>query len=537
MKPLAAVYIFTIISMFAEMAWILTKGKRTRQTFSCILCQVLLNIWSLSQLIMLEAVNERQLFISYCIGNAGICFIGAAWLVFAHYTAKRKIPKWLLTFLVCFSAVMLTMAVTNGSHKLFYSSFSMQSVTHGPLFYANIIYTYSCMVYGTMLLWRSLNKDSTRSKQVILLILSALIPLVSNMLYLFGAISTIYDVTPLAFSVSSVLVLLATDRYGFLNVNDLAFDKALESISEGVAVFGKNGAMTYSNRTMREILSCEETFCYNALSDILTDEQFKALSENGEAEFRTQDRIINLKSYPNTDRNGRLIAITLIAADITRYYEMAQQEQALSAAKERLAVEKERNRIAQEVHDTAGHTLTMINSLARLITVSVKNGSTDEAAIYAEEAQQLSSQGIAQLRVSINNLRRQDENSLITEGLRQLALSARGVDAELCIQGEDSIKYSYCSNVIYENTREAITNCVKYSGADHMDIIVKLLDKSAEVYIIDNGKGCENIISGNGLKGMRERTEKIGGSIRFSSSKGCGFSITMKFPIAAKGEN
>ena len=67
-----------------------------------------------------------------------------------------------------------------------------------------------------------------------------------------------------------------------------------------------------------------------------------------------------------------------------------------------------------------------------------------------------------------------------------------------------------------------------------MDIIVKLLENSAEVYIIDNGKGCSEINFGNGLKGMRERTEKIGGSIRFTSSDQCGFSITMKFPI--KGE-
>ena len=105
----------------------------------------------------------------------------------------------------------------------------------------------------------------------------------------------------------------------------------------------------------------------------------------------------------------------------------------------------------------------------------------------------------------------------------------RGIRAELCIQGEDSMKYSFCSNVIYENTREAITNCVKYSGADRMDIIVKLLPDSVEVYIMDNGCGCTDIVPGNGLKGMQERTERAGGIIKFSSPDGCGFSIVMKF--------
>ena len=46
MRAFASVYIFSIILMTAVMGWILTKGNRSRQTFSCILCQLLLNIWS-----------------------------------------------------------------------------------------------------------------------------------------------------------------------------------------------------------------------------------------------------------------------------------------------------------------------------------------------------------------------------------------------------------------------------------------------------------------------------------------------------------
>lgn len=535
MKPLAAVYIFTIISMSAEMGWILTKGSRSRQTFSVIICQLLLNIWSASQLFQLESVTERQMFLSYCVGNTGICWIGTAWLIFAFYTSMRKQPVKLMPFLLSFSAIMWLCAMTDPVHHLFYSSFSMESVVHGILFYVNIAYTYFCMICGTILICRSITDNKRRRRQVMLLVFSALIPLISNMLYLTGIIGTLYDITPLAFSISSVLVLLATNRYGFLNVKDLAFDKALESISEGVAVFGLNGDMTFSNLTFRELFRLSEESCLNEFYGKLAKQQHETLTDEGEVEVSLGERIINLRRYRHTDKNGRKLAVTVIASDITRYYEMTKQEQELSEAKERLAVERERNRIAQEVHDTAGHTLTMINSLAKLIDISAEQGNKADTRRYAQEAQQLSSQGIAQLRVSINNLRNHSENSLITEGLEQLAASARGIDAELCIQGEDSMKYSFCSNVIYENTREALTNCLKYSGADRMDIIVKLLEDAAEVYIIDNGRGCGEIVCGNGLKGMRERTEKIGGSIRFSSSEDCGFSITMKFPVV-KGE-
>lgn len=536
----AAIYIFTIISMSAEMGWILAKANRSRQMFSLVACQLLLNIWSLSQLIMLEAANEHQLYISYCVGNTGICWIGTAWLMFSFFTAKKNPPKTVTVFTVLFSAVLWTASLTNKLHGLFYSSFSMDGVEHGILFYFNIVFTYFCMLAGTIMLCKSIASDKKRRRQLILLILSAVIPFISNILNLFGIVEIVYDVTPLAFSVSSVLVLLATNRFGFLNVNELAFDKALESISEGVAVFGINSDMTYSNETVRKFFGIAEGCSLDEFYNALGTEQRKALENNSEGfcetEFSMKSRVFNVKQYRHSDKKGKRLALTFIASDVTRFYEMARQKQALSEAKEKLAVEAERNRIAQEVHDTAGHTLTMINSLAKLTDISVNSGDYEAASTYAKEAQQLSSQGIAQLRVSINNLRKKSENSLITEGLKQLAESVRGIEAELCIQGEDSQKYSFCSNIIYENTREAITNCVKYSGADRIDIVVKLLGNSVEVYIFDNGRGCRDIICGNGLRGMRERTEKAGGTIKFSSPEGCGFSIAMKF-TTEKGEN
>lgn len=526
MNPVAAIYIFTIVLMSAEIGWILTRGYRNAQTFSFVACQVLLNIWSASQIMLLEAVNVHQLFLSYCIGNFAICSIGTAWLTFSFMSVgKRPVGPVLFSGLT-YSLVMWFVSITNKYHNLFYSKFSMSGVEHGVFFYLNIIYTYFCMIYGTFLLFKSVSSDKQKRKQMIFLILSAVIPFVANVLFIFGTVNVEHDITPFAFSVSSVFVLLATNRYGFLNINDIAFENALENIEEGAAVFRKDGTLSYSNKTMKELFKLSEN---STITDLFGEK--KCI----EKEIEINNRVISLKTYDNFDRKGNIIALTVVATDITRFYDEARQKQALSDAEQKLAVESERNRIAQEVHDTAGHTLTMINSLAKLIYIAADNGDSDDVKQYSQEAQSLSSQGIAQLRVSINNLRKKSEKSLITDGLHQLVNSVRGLETQLCIQGNDSMRYSFCSNVIYENTREAITNCLKYANADRMDIIVKLLENTVEVYIFDNGKGCDNVVSGNGLKGMRERTEKIGGSIRFSSVNDNGFSIAMKFPIT-KGD-
>lgn len=523
-----------VISMTAEIIWILIKGQRSRQMFAFAACQFLLDIWSVSQLLVLKSANSEQLFLSYCVGNIGICFIGSAWLSFSCITAGFKAPKAMFPVIFSFSAFILASALTNPLHGLFYTSFELSGVEHGTLFYVNILFTYLCIISGTIILCANVRSDRNHKRITALLILSAALPLISNILNLTGIISTRYDITPPAFSFSSLFLLLATNRYGFLNVNELAFDKALDNISDGFAVFGSNGAMNYSSSAMREFFGISEDLSLDDFYRILGDEQRELLSKAEpfvETEYQKNSERLRIRRYRILGKKGNTLAVTFIVSDVTRYYEEIRREQELSEAKERLAIETERNRIAQEVHDTAGHTLTMINSLARLISVSVGENNTDDAAKYALEAQELSRQGIAQLRMSINDLRKRSENSLITDNLRSLANSVRGMTAELCIQGNDSSRYSFCSGTIYKNAREAVTNAVKYSHASRMDIIVKFHENCVEVYIIDNGIGCGNITAGNGLNGMTERTEKIGGSIRFMSSEGCGFTIMMKFPL------
>ena len=51
------------------------------------------------------------------------------------------------------------------------------------------------------------------------------------------------------------------------------------------------------------------------------------------------------------------------------------------------------------------------------------------------------------------------------------------------------------------------------------------------MYILDNGKGCRDIAEHNGLRGIRQRTEELGGSVRFSSVEGEGFSTVIKIPV------
>lgn len=85
---------------------------------------------------------------------------------------------------------------------------------------------------------------------------------------------------------------------------------------------------------------------------------------------------------------------------------------------------------------------------------------------------------------------------------------------------------------IYRICQEATTNAIKHGKADQITVSIKERNRLLHVYIVDNGKGCKSIIKGNGLRGMEERTERLGGFVSFNSFEdGNGFMVHASIPL------
>ena len=84
-------------------------------------------------------------------------------------------------------------------------------------------------------------------------------------------------------------------------------------------------------------------------------------------------------------------------------------------SEKKLSLEQERNRIAQEMHDSAGHTFTLISSLSRILDADLKNtGAPENILSCVREIDGLSRSGVTQLRCSINNLRSDEFMTSVT---------------------------------------------------------------------------------------------------------------------------
>lgn len=569
---LPATYLCAIGFCLYTAIWLTVRADKNPTTRALAVCQALVILWCIPQLFLPFPMTREARFQLYCISYIGISLIGPAWLTFSALYCRRRVGAGLKGLLFGISAADYGMLLTNDFHQLFYQSFERVQVCYGPVFYFHMVYTYVCILAGMALIAREFGKGRAPVKLAALILPAAAIPLGFNFLYIVGVVKSGFDLTPPAFAVSSFLLLLAVFRYDFLDTNVLTFEHIFESIAEGVVIYNRRGIITYCNQAAEGWLGVRTGEGFARLQErlsldgILIEPYGEAEQENKVLSLESGDKI-RLRQYIYRNKRGIVTAGAILLTDVGEYYQLLQQNRELAISRQRLAIEQEQNRIAQEVHDTAGHTLTMIRSLLKLIGIGLEErcgwpkdaqgrkvagesreaqgfGAEDqlegagvierqeeELREYVAQAQALAAEGIRQLRQAIKNMRQETGRELVTQGVFQLSSTVKEIPVEVEIQGEDGPEYSHLSSVIYKCLREGITNCLKYAEASHIDVIVKFEKEGVSLFLLDDGKGCDNIQESDGLRGIRRRVEQAGGKLRIFSERGEGFQIYMNLPL------
>lgn len=512
-----------VLMLFFSIGWLLANGRKNAVTFSFIGSLVCIICWCISQICSRLSTTTEQLRAFYTLGNFGVCFLGSFWLLFTLYYCGKKVKKGTYLLLSVCPVVHYVMFLLDPKFHLFYKNLSIRSAeTQTNIFYhTNVGYTYICVFLSIFCFMQFARCNPKQRKVVIAILVSILIPFSVNFLFQIKLLPVPLDMTPTAFSISALFILLAAYRLNFLNVNAIALDRTLLHIEEGLLIYNKNGILTYANHMAQKMLPD---------IDFANMENFLAVFS--EQSSQKNERKLQLKRYEHKKKeNQDILAYTFLINDVTEYEELLKRTRELAITNQELAIEKERNRIAQEVHDTTGYTLTMIQSLTKMSQIALEQSDLEKSKDYMEQAEELSRNGIKELRCSINHLKTQETFQLVTQGIYALCNQSPGITIDVCIQGEDSTVYSPFANVIYESLREAITNCVRYAKADRMDVIVKFKKKSLELFIFDNGIGCESVEDGNGLSGIRERIDAVNGTLKIHSALHEGFQLIIKIPV------
>ncbi len=189
---------------------------------------------------------------------------------------------------------------------------------------------------------------------------------------------------------------------------------------------------------------------------------------------------------------------------------------------EHLAKVAERERIARDLHDVLGHTLSVITLKSELASKLMERD-PERAGNEIREVEQISRQALSEVRDAIRGYRAQ---GLAAELLRaKSTLETAGLTVQ-CDAASTVQLPAMQESVLSLAVREAVTNVVRHAGARTCRLRLEQQNGSCRLEIQDDGRGSSSL-EGNGLRGMRERVEMLGGTLDRISDDGTTLTITL----------
>jgi signal transduction histidine kinase len=229
---------------------------------------------------------------------------------------------------------------------------------------------------------------------------------------------------------------------------------------------------------------------------------------------------------------GERLRETDVTRRLAEQAEMEREEQA------RLAVAEERARIARELHDVVGHSVSVMTVQAAAVR-RLLEPDQDKEREALEVVEQTGREALAEMRRMVGVLRRPEEAPALApqpslEHLDQLLSTTReaGLPVELKIEGTPAELPPALDTTAYRIVQEALTNAVKHANADRAEVVVRYGNGTVELVVSDDGRGNgDGGGSGHGLVGMRERVSVYGGELEAGPQSGGGFRLRATLPV------
>ena len=226
---------------------------------------------------------------------------------------------------------------------------------------------------------------------------------------------------------------------------------------------------------------------------------------------------------------------------ITQLQAAQSQLQAYADEVEELAVTRERNRMAREIHDTLGHYLTI---LAVKLETAARLEELGDARLHEEllDARRVASECLVEVRHSVAALRPADPTiTSFNDALAHLVAECEATlpEAEIVLDSEGPAHdlAPELRLALYRCVQESLTNIRKHAQATKVLVRVRVDACRAELTVLDNGQGSvsgtDGRGSGFGLLGMRERIALLGGTVQAHPAPGQGWRVEISLPIVA----
>lgn len=452
----------------------------------------------------------------------------------------------------------------------------MTAIERGPWYLAHTVFFYLLLGTGMYILVQRFHRaDAVYRRQNLAVLIGAIIPWASNLLYLLGfKLHRHIDLTPYAFLGGSVVLGIALFRFRLFDVVPLARERVIEGIREGMLVLDKDHRAADLNAMMRVFLGASGTGCIGLpVSTLLPDQPALTAcvgqDRDGKLELELpgppggESRAVEVTVTPLHDRHQRRCGTLLTFWDVTERRQAAKRLEAQAAEL------RELNQLKTRMLSIIAHDLrSPLANLTGMLEIA------DSGMLSDEEFRRmlpLIARGVNDASTLLDNLLHWSKNQLEGEVIHREIFDLRDVTAQNLyffarkaedkgITMEDRVLggawVEADKNMISLVVRNLISNAVKFCNAGNR-ITVEVVPgvKEHVLTVSDTGVGMKedvlrklfglDIVSqrgtggeagtGLGLKLCRDFVQKNGGTIQVESRLGEGSRFRVVLPSAGAG--
>ena len=487
-------------------------------------------------------------------------FLEYAWP--GRWLTRRNLA--LMSIPALFMALLMP---TNDLHHLAWISLEPGRIVSrhpAPLVWAGIGYAYGLAALSiAVLAW--LFRHSPQHRWPVVIMLTGLV--VGRSVYLLDRLGVFHSDLPLGmFGMAVEFLMYTIALFGFriFDPITLARQSVVAQMSDGMLVLDNQGRLDSLNPAAQTILGAPEKQLLGRSIDDLLPGQAGAREDvqPGQVEICLPGgpgaRFYQMEISALSDWRGSPVGRLVMLHDVT---EQKQAQAQIIAGQRALAILKEREQLARELHDSIGQVLGYTGFQLEAVQVHVSAG---QAALEAgqpaqagkplEQAQSqlarlsnIVAEAHADLREVILNLRlapsEQHEFFATLQQYMHGFSQNYGIQAELTLgpgTGQASFEMGMQLQ-LFRIIQEALSNARKHAGASRVQVVFEKQDARLLIRIEDNGQGFDpaQVSSAGGrhlgLRFMRERAEAIGGSLQVHTAPGAGTRVELDLPVEMSG--